>query len=79
MRTFTCVDCKHTWTLPFGVGGRGMGLSCPSCGSANVHRTKVAQDAGHRARRRAIADSDGETARGIGRGRGFGRFRWGRR
>ncbi len=38
MRTFKCYECEHTWQLPFGKGGVGSSLSCPECGSSNVHR-----------------------------------------
>lgn len=38
MRTFECYDCKHTWQVPHGEGGRGVDLVCPKCGSKNIHR-----------------------------------------
>jgi hypothetical protein len=44
MRTFECADCQHAWQLMFGTGGRGRDLSCPQCGSRNVHRAE--QDRG---------------------------------
>jgi len=43
MRTFRCLDCEHTWELPFGSGGRGSELLCPQCGSKAVHRVEHAE------------------------------------
>jgi predicted RNA-binding Zn-ribbon protein involved in translation (DUF1610 family) len=43
MRTFKCNSCDHTWSLPFGSGGRGVRLTCPACGSENIHRLKAAR------------------------------------
>lgn len=68
MREFKCYNCNHTWTLPFGQGGRGVGLSCPECGSSNVHRIGKARGQGRGGR--------GQGGRGQGgrgqRGRGYG-------
>jgi rubrerythrin len=36
-RNFTCSACGHTWQVPFGTG-RPTG--CPSCASANFHRSE---------------------------------------
>ncbi|MGD0276074.1 MAG: DUF134 domain-containing protein [Syntrophales bacterium] len=37
MRMFTCVDCQHSWEIPFGTGRP---QDCPSCKSSNIHRAK---------------------------------------
>jgi predicted RNA-binding Zn-ribbon protein involved in translation (DUF1610 family) len=44
MRTFKCYDCGHTWQLPHGEGGRGIDLTCPNCGSHNIHRADRERD-----------------------------------
>ena len=36
MRKFGCHDCRHSWDLPYGTGRP---QNCPSCKSANIHRT----------------------------------------
>ena len=41
-RNFFCHDCKHEWSIPFGTG-RPAG--CPSCKSANLHRSE--KEMGH--------------------------------
>lgn len=41
MRTFKCYGCGHKWQLRHGEGGRGVDLTCPECGSENVHREDV--------------------------------------
>ncbi|MCK5569509.1 MAG: DUF134 domain-containing protein [Spirochaetes bacterium] len=41
-RSFICYDCKHEWSIPFGTG-RPPG--CPSCKSADIHRSE--KDGGH--------------------------------
>jgi transposase-like protein len=41
MRTFKCSDCEYTWQLLYGAGGRGIDLTCPRCGSRNIHRVKT--------------------------------------
>ncbi len=41
-RSFNCYDCKHEWSIPFGTG-RPPG--CPSCKSADIHRSE--KDGGH--------------------------------
>jgi len=38
MREFTCDDCGHTWQVPFGTGTSGREMTCPNCGSHNIHR-----------------------------------------
>ena len=65
MRTFKCYDCGHSWPLPFGTGGRGCDLSCPQCGSRQVHRAEQARGCGGGWRHGQLAQS-GET-------HGFGR------
>ncbi|KZK75049.1 MAG: hypothetical protein A3K90_04335 [Pelodictyon luteolum] len=35
-RTFRCASCSHEWSLEHGVQRP---LSCPSCGSDNIHRS----------------------------------------
>lgn len=52
MRTFKCYDCGHTWQLPHGEGGRGIDLTCPECGSHNIHREDRQRNHGHRRRHR---------------------------
>ena len=39
MRKFKCEKCKHEWEEEFGTGRKGVDLSCPKCGSGEVHRT----------------------------------------
>ena len=34
-RRFSCQDCNHEWTLPFGTGRP---LDCPQCRSKNIFR-----------------------------------------
>ena len=34
---FSCYDCKHEWTLPYGTGRPN---ECPQCKSANIHRAQ---------------------------------------
>lgn len=63
MREFQCYDCGHTWEIPFGEGGQGVDLTCPKCGSKNVHRS--AKDRG-RGWRRAGRDYDSTAGRGQG-------------
>jgi len=66
MRTFKCFSCDHTWQLAFGTGGPGIGLTCPECGSNNIHRDQRGQSGG-RGRR---FGQGGAWPRGGGRGRG---------
>ena len=35
-RVFSCTDCRHQWSTPYGIRRPGI---CPSCGSENLHRT----------------------------------------
>ena len=37
-RKFTCFDCKHQFQVPYDTGKPGAQMTCPKCGSANVHR-----------------------------------------
>ncbi len=37
MRKFKCLDCQHTWELPYGTGRPE---NCPSCKSVNIHRAE---------------------------------------
>lgn len=48
MRKFQCYDCQHAWELPFGEGGQGVDLTCPQCGSKNVHRASKERGQGWR-------------------------------
>jgi len=76
MRTFRCLDCEHTWELPFGSGGRGSELLCPQCGSKAVHRVEQAETSRRRGRAgwRSGAESPGADSR---RGQGSGSRRQG--
>ena len=38
MRKFKCEKCKHEWEEEFGIGKRGTDMSCPKCGSREIHR-----------------------------------------
>ena len=58
MRTFECADCQHAWQLMFGTGGRGRDLSCPQCGSRNVHRAE--QDRGWVDTARSVRSDEGQ-------------------
>jgi len=69
MRTFKCFSCNHTWQLAFGTGGPGIGLTCPECGSNNIHRDQRGQGRG-RGQRSGVEMRDGAWPRGGGRGRG---------
>jgi predicted RNA-binding Zn-ribbon protein involved in translation (DUF1610 family) len=64
MRTFKCYDCKHTWQLPHGEGGRGVDLVCPQCGSKNIHREDKARGGGEGVV--TVAESPGRRRRGRG-------------
>lgn len=72
MRKFQCYDCKHTWELPFGQGGRGADLTCPQCGSKNIHRSAMGLGRGWW---RGGRDSINTTGKGRGWWRGWGRRR----
>jgi uncharacterized protein len=37
-RRFKCEICKNIWSLPFGTGKRGIEMTCPTCGSEQIHR-----------------------------------------
>lgn len=41
-RNFTCSDCRHEWSVPFGTGRP---QRCPKCQSSNIHRSE--SDRGH--------------------------------
>jgi predicted DNA-binding protein (UPF0251 family) len=56
-RHFSCYDCKHEWTSPFGTGRPD---ACPQCKSTNIHR--AAQDRGW-ARGRGFASGRGFAGR----------------
>lgn len=72
MRRFKCYSCDHTWQLPFGTGGPGIGLTCPECGSNNIHRDQRGQGGGRGRRfgRSGVEMRGGAWPRGSGRGRG---------
>lgn len=36
-RLFSCSDCKHEWSVPFGTKRPS---ACPQCQSANIHRAE---------------------------------------
>lgn len=36
-RYFTCADCKHEWSVPYGTKRPH---ACPQCQSANIHRSE---------------------------------------
>ncbi len=40
MRSFGCYDCGHQFQVAYGVGGPGAHMTCPNCGSWNIHRTE---------------------------------------
>jgi DNA-directed RNA polymerase subunit RPC12/RpoP len=67
MRKFKCYDCQHEFSKPYGEGGRGVNMTCPECGSKNVHRV-----------RSGVLAGVGSWGRGFGQGRGFGGQRGGR-
>jgi DNA-directed RNA polymerase subunit RPC12/RpoP len=77
MRRFKCYDCQHEFEVPFGQGGRGAEMTCPKCGSSNVHRMwdSSTQAAGTwMGRGRAMfGGAFGRWWGGFGRGRGRGR------
>ena len=35
-KLFNCSECKHGWSVPYGMGRPG---ECPECGGSNVHRS----------------------------------------
>jgi transcription elongation factor Elf1 len=37
-RKFKCYDCNHEWGVPSGTGVSGREMTCPKCGSSNIHR-----------------------------------------
>ncbi|MDI6892307.1 MAG: hypothetical protein QMD08_04870 [Actinomycetota bacterium] len=68
-RKFRCYDCGHEFQVPYGTGVPGARMTCPKCGSSNVHRAE-----GDRGYTRARGGSFG-AGRGpsvLGRGRGGG-------
>lgn len=70
-RKFTCAECKYQWEEPYGTGKRGAQMTCPKCGSPNVHR--AAGDRGYvRSRSGGLGIGRGPSAEGRGRG-GSGR------
>lgn len=56
-RQFSCQDCSHEWTLPFGTGRP---LGCPQCRSKNIFRVLKDQKTG---RRSGIEGNKGRCAR----------------
>ena len=38
VRKFKCEKCQHKWEEKFGTGKRGANMSCPKCGSREIHR-----------------------------------------
>jgi predicted nucleic acid-binding Zn-ribbon protein len=41
VRTYKCMDCKHSWDLPFGPI---MASNCPKCGSSKVNHLRETND-----------------------------------
>lgn len=72
MRSFRCYDCGHQFHVAHGVGGMGSQMSCPRCGSANIHRAVSDRGFARGAR--------GRRARNLAQGRGRlgGGRRWAR-
>lgn len=35
-KLFNCSECKHEWSVPYGMGRPG---ECPQCGGSKVHRS----------------------------------------
>lgn len=60
---FTCYDCKHEWSLPYGAGRPN---ECPKCQSKNIHRA-TADFAFGRGMGRGCGWGHG-AGRGLGRG-----------
>jgi predicted DNA-binding protein (UPF0251 family) len=46
-RNFICYDCKHEWSVPYGIPRPS---ECPKCGSVNIHRNE--EDRGPKRMRR---------------------------
>ncbi len=40
MRSFSCYDCGHQFQVAHGIGGPGTQMTCPNCGSQNIHRAE---------------------------------------
>jgi predicted RNA-binding Zn-ribbon protein involved in translation (DUF1610 family) len=53
MRNFKCFNCQYEWQLPHGKGGQGTELTCPQCGSQNIHRSEKDRGGGRRRRVRS--------------------------
>jgi predicted RNA-binding Zn-ribbon protein involved in translation (DUF1610 family) len=62
MRSFRCYDCGHHFQVAYGVGGPGARMTCPNCGSRNIHRAET-----DRGFARAVR---GRGASNLGQGRG---------
>ncbi|MGQ9626453.1 MAG: hypothetical protein ACUVV0_06055 [Anaerolineae bacterium] len=45
MRKFQCADCGYVFEMAYGTGTPGAQMTCPACGSRNVHRAP--DDRGH--------------------------------
>jgi predicted DNA-binding protein (UPF0251 family) len=54
-RTFSCPDCGHSWSAPFGTG-RPAG--CPECGGVDFRRVDAGPGAGRGRRRRGTRGPD---------------------
>ena len=67
MRSFNCYACGHEWQVPYGTGGP---LTCPKCGSANIHRSQ--SDRGRKGSAGGWGGGRGPSEMGRGRG-GSGR------
>jgi predicted RNA-binding Zn-ribbon protein involved in translation (DUF1610 family) len=62
MRNFRCYDCGHQFQVPYGVGGRGAQMTCPNCGSRNIHRAETGGG--------FVGAGGGRRPSNLGRGRG---------
>lgn len=73
-RKFRCSDCDHTFEVAYGTGTPGASMTCPNCGSKNVHRAE--EDRGYNRGGRGAGRGRGPASAGRGRG-GAGRGpRW---
>jgi predicted RNA-binding Zn-ribbon protein involved in translation (DUF1610 family) len=61
MRRFHCYACEHQWEEPHGTGRP---MSCPACGSTNIHRSEL--DKGPRGGMCASGRGPSENGRGRG-------------
>lgn len=75
-RKFTCYGCNHSFEIPYGTGGSGREMTCPECGSTNIHRAEGDRGFERAGRGGGAGQGRGPSADGRGRG-GTGRGpRW---